>query len=172
MIYFMGGKVFRVFRRKEFLLGKWSSFEISQATENYKNKKRLMFKVVIDGKVLLQAEQPQPFEKPVKVFASSSSYRQPPALPAVIKNLRIDLLGGKEEYKCQEEGVVYMYRRFRNAPAGFKHGKTDTWEECQKSCEAIDQCKGFTWHKENNRYSKACSLFSTHSGKISGKKTV
>ena len=150
----------------------------------------------------------------MKVYASGSGYREAEALPAVIKNLRIDILGikastkskrpfstifysfstccvfpwalsnfllfgyihdyigGEEEYKCQEEGVVYMYRRFRNAPAGFKQGKTDTWQECQKSCEEIDQCKGFTWHKENNRYSKACAFFSTHSGKISGKKTV
>ena len=56
LIYFMGGKVFRGFRRKELLLGKWSSFEISQATENYKNKKRLMFKVNIINQLDVSAK--------------------------------------------------------------------------------------------------------------------
>ena len=41
------GKFFQKEERKDLLLGKWSSFEISQATEKYKNKKRLMFKVNI-----------------------------------------------------------------------------------------------------------------------------
>ena len=41
------GKFFQKEESKELLLGKWNSFEISQATEKYKNKKRLMFKVNI-----------------------------------------------------------------------------------------------------------------------------
>ena len=42
--------------------------------------------------------------------------------------------GGEEKYNCQEEGVVYMYRKFHDAPAGLRlHEKTDTWQECQKS---------------------------------------
>ena len=47
VIVFMGGRVFQRFRRKELLLGEWSSFKISQATENYRNEMRLMFKVNI-----------------------------------------------------------------------------------------------------------------------------
>ena len=47
VLVFMGGRVFQRFRRKELLLGEWSSFKISQATENYNKKKRLMFKVNI-----------------------------------------------------------------------------------------------------------------------------
>ena len=69
-----------------------------------------------------------------------------------------------------------MYRKFQDAPAGvvesYGDGRTDTWQECQKRCAEIEQCKGFTWHKENNQYTKHCSLFSTHHGKITGEKTV
>ena len=74
------GKFFQKDERKELILGEWSSFEISQATEKYKNnKKRLMFKVnivefssikiynlrlhvnqvVVDNQVLLHIEQPE-----------------------------------------------------------------------------------------------------------------
>ena len=66
-----------------------------------------------------------------------------------------------------------MYRKFHDAPAGLRlHEKTDTWQECQKNCAKIEQCKGFTWHNENSFYAKSCALFSTHSGKITGAKTV
>ena len=41
------GKFFQKEERKDLLLGKWSSFEISQAIEKYRNKSRLMFKVNI-----------------------------------------------------------------------------------------------------------------------------
>ena len=42
------GKFFQKDERKELIPGEWSSFEITQATEKYKNnKKRLMFKVSI-----------------------------------------------------------------------------------------------------------------------------
>merc|ERR1712212_866109 len=79
-----------------------------------------------------------------------------------------------KEYNCQEEGIVYMYRAFPDAPEGFneQNGRTDTWQECQKRCAEIDPCKGFTWHKENNRYAKQCALFSTYRGKIRGDTTV
>ena len=55
---------------------------------------------------------------------------------------------------------------------GCAQNKTDTWQECQRRCTEIEQCKGFTWHKKNNRYSKFCSLFSTYNGKIGGQSTV
>ena len=79
-----------------------------------------------------------------------------------------------EEYNCQEDGVVYMHRKFPDAPVGAleRDGKTDTWQECQKRCAEIEQCKGFTWHKESSQYTKYCSLFSSHSGKITGGRTV
>ena len=72
-----------------------------------------------------------------------------------------------KEYNCQEEGVVYMYRAFPDAPEGFKeqNGRTDTWQECQRRCAEIKECRGFTWHKENNRFSKRCSVFSIYHGK-------
>ena len=41
----INGRFFRREKRKELLLGEWSSFEISQAIEKYRNKSRLMFKV-------------------------------------------------------------------------------------------------------------------------------
>ena len=59
-----------------------------------------------------------------------------------------------------------MYRKFPDAPKGYKGKKTETWKECHELCKAIEPCKGFTWHKKNNRYAKVCSLFSAHSGKI------
>ena len=61
-----------------------------------------------------------------------------------------------------------MYRKFPDAPDGYKGEKTETWQECQELCAELEPCKGFTWHKKNNRFAKACSLFSTHSGKIKG----
>ena len=80
----------------------------------------------------------------------------------------------QREYNCQEDGVVYMWRAFPDAPAGYmeRDGKTESWEECQKRCGDMEQCKGFTWHKGSSRYSKHCSLFSSHSGKITGGRTV
>ena len=67
-----------------------------------------------------------------------------------------------------------MFRAFPDAPAGVmeRDGRTDTWQQCQKRCAEIEQCKGFTWHKENNRHTKHCALFSTHHGKIAGGRTV
>ena len=60
-----------------------------------------------------------------------------------------------------------MYRAFPDAPEGFKeqNGRTDTWQECQRRCAEIKECRGFTWHKENNRFSKRCSVFSIYHGK-------
>ena len=71
-----------------------------------------------------------------------------------------------KQYDCQEDDVVYMYRKFPDAPAGFKERKTDTWQESQKECAEMEPCKGFTWHQENNHYKKVCSLFSTFTGKV------
>ena len=77
------------------------------------------------------------------------------------------------EYDCQEDDVVYLYRAFPDLPAGYKNGeKTDTWQACQKQCAEIGPCKGFTWHKENNRFAKQCALFSTYHGKKGGDTTV
>ena len=61
-----------------------------------------------------------------------------------------------------------MYRKFPDAPDGYKETKTDTWQECQKLCKDIKPCKGFTWHKKNNPYKNWCAHFSSHSGKIKG----
>merc|ERR1712212_393322 len=55
---------------------------------------------------------------------------------------------------------------------GEQNGIMETWQECQKRCAEIHQCKGFTWHKENNRFAKQCALFSTYRGKKMGDKTV
>ena len=49
----------------------------------------------------------------------------------------------EKKYDCQEDDVVYMYRKFPDAPAGFKERKTDTWQECQKECAEMEPCKGF-----------------------------
>ena len=54
----------------------------------------------------------------------------------------------------------------RKAPVGYKQKKTETWQECQELCAQLEPCKGFSWHKKNNYWAKACSLFSAHSGKI------
>ena len=59
-----------------------------------------------------------------------------------------------------------MYRKFPDAPDGYKDEKTETWQECQELCAQLEPCKGFSWHKKNNRWAKACSLFSAHKGKI------
>ena len=75
---------------------------------------------------------------------------------------------GEEEYDCEEDGTVYVHRKFPDKPDGYKEEKTDTWQECQKKCAEMEPCKGFTWHKLNNHYKKACALFSSHSGKIKG----
>merc|ERR1719234_1893841 len=90
---------------------------------------------------------------------------------ALLWTLMLLLLGssqGGEEYDCEEDGKVYVHRKFPDAPDGYKEEKTDTWQECQKKCAEMEPCKGFTWHKKNNPYKKACSLFSSHSGKIKG----
>ena len=63
---------------------------------------------------------------------------------------------------------MYMHRKFPDAPAGLRYRKTDTWQECQKVCAEVEPCKGFMWHKKNNKYAKLCLLFSTHNGKIKG----
>jgi len=75
---------------------------------------------------------------------------------------------GEEEYDCEEDGIVYMYRKFPDAPDGYKEEKTETWQECQELCAELEPCKGFSWHKKNNHWAKVCSLFSAHSGKIKG----
>ena len=62
-----------------------------------------------------------------------------------------------------------MYRKFPDAPDGYiQNGKTETWQECQELCAQLEPCKGFSWHKKNNPYAKACSLFSAHKGKMKG----
>merc|ERR1719234_2099494 len=90
---------------------------------------------------------------------------------ALLWTFMLLLLGssqGEEEYDCEEDGVVYLHRKFPDKPDGYKEEKTDTWQECQKKCAEMEPCKGFTWHKKNNPYKKACSLFSSYSGKIKG----
>ena len=82
------------------------------------------------------------------------------------KSFAVEEAAAEKKYDCQEDDVVYMYRKFPDAPAGFKERKTDTWQECRKECAEMEPCKGFTWHKENNRYKKVCSLFSTFNGKV------
>ena len=49
----INGKFFRREKEKELLLGEWSSFEISQAIEKYRNKSKLMFKVNYPSKLLV-----------------------------------------------------------------------------------------------------------------------
>jgi len=85
------GTFFYRYKTKELLPGKWTRFEISQAMDNGK----LMFKVVIGGEVLLSTEQTKPYEGPVTVYASGPKRGNfhKPALPALIRNLRIDLPG-------------------------------------------------------------------------------
>merc|ERR1719234_178042 len=90
---------------------------------------------------------------------------------ALLWTLMLLLLGssqGEEEYDCEEDGTVYIHRKFPDKPDGYKQQKTDTWQQCQKLCAEMEPCKGFTWHKLNNHYKKACALFSSHSGKIKG----
>ena len=65
-----------------------------------------------------------------------------------------------------------MYRRFPDAPDGYKIQKTNTWQECQHLCKEMKPCKGFTWHKKSNQYRNECALFSAHSGKIKQGDTV
>ena len=71
----------------------------------------------------------------------------------------------KEEYDCEEDGIIYYERDLTGFPDGYKEEITDTWQECQKKCAKIEACKGFTWHKENSAYPKSCSAFSEHGGK-------
>jgi len=81
----------------------------------------------------------------------------------------------KEEYDCEEDGVVYMYRKTTGFPDDYEYKKnTDTWQECQKECAKIEPCRGFTWHKdtEGSDYPKSCSLFSIHRGKMRSWTTV
>jgi len=82
-------------KKRKLLIGHWTNFEISQLTEEYSyNKKRLMFKVVVDGKVLLHTEQREPNEGPVKVYASGGHWdRRDWPLPAEMKNVKIDING-------------------------------------------------------------------------------
>jgi len=91
-------------KKRKLLIGHWTKFEISQLTENYNNKNRLMFKVVVDGQVLLHTEQREPYEGPVKVYASGvhwSPARRSPALPAVTKNVKIDFAAEADEQECE-----------------------------------------------------------------------
>ena len=100
--------------------------------------------------------------------------------------ISIESQGG--EYDCQEDGVLYYYRKYPDFPKGYKEKYTDTWQEChkrclnykskiqyltfeKKRCLEFKQCKGFTWHKDKHRnpkLSRACSLFSTYSYKGDG----
>ena len=76
-----------------------------------------------------------------------------------------------EEYNCEEDGVVYMYRKFPDKPYGYKDRKTETWQECQRLCSEMETCKGFTWHNEDTyevEYRKGCSLFSTYEWRATG----
>ena len=70
-------------------------------------------------------------------------------------------------YDCQEDRKVYLHRKFPDKPKGYKQGKTETWQECQKQCAEIKTCKFFSWHNHKNRYAKSCSLMSKYTGKIS-----
>ena len=76
-----------------------------------------------------------------------------------------------EEYDCEQEGVVYVHREFPDKPNGYKEGKTETWEICQKVCAKYETCTGFTWYNENtceDEYKRLCSLFSTYRWKATG----
>ena len=57
VVVLWGGVVFHRERRQELLLGEWTSFEISQTRENYKNKERLMFKVTISEYIIFIAHE-------------------------------------------------------------------------------------------------------------------
>jgi len=87
----INGKSFMEDEKRKLLIGHWTNFEISQLTEKYNNKNRLMFKVVVDGQVLLHTEQREPNEGPVKIYASVVGYDS--VLPAVMKNVKIDFAG-------------------------------------------------------------------------------
>ena len=76
-------------------------------------------------------------------------------------------------YDCEEDGIIYRDARFNDAPPehrqqkwGLKKLRTDTWQECQKACAAVKECKGFMWYKDTEdpmyaMYAKACQFFST-----------
>ena len=71
-------------------------------------------------------------------------------------------------YDCEKE-VIYRGAKFNDAPPEHRrHGpygsmklKTDTWQECQKICAGVKQCKGFMWYKEKTYWAKVCQFFST-----------
>ena len=109
-------------------------------------------------------------------MATGSSERMAKAAGKVLKRMQGndmilnlgEVFASGSYYNCQEEGVIYLNRKFPDKPDGYRGEKTDTWQECQKKCTVIKQCKGFTWHKKSNRLSKSCSLFSTRNGEQRG----
>ena len=78
----------------------------------------------------------------------------------------------KEEYDCQEDGLLYYDRQTVGFPDGYEAEITDTWQKCQKKCAEIEACKGFTWHNEISTFPKSCSLFSKYGWKGESARTV
>ena len=80
-------------------------------------------------------------------------------------------VSGPKSYDCEEDGVVYMHRK------EIMGAVTETWQECQKICEKIENCKGFTWHKPTGQIDsrvikKGCSPFTAYRWKETGHATV
>jgi len=152
----INGGFFRREPIKNLKIGSWHRFEMSQAREIYQNKKRLMFKVVVDGEVLLHKEQRKPFEGPVKVLAASGRIAN---LPAVMKNVKIELAG-----------AVVAHTRYNWGASGWKAAVTDrkVWDKrivdgsecCQVCREKFPETK--TWQKFKNYNRCSCLSFDDH----------
>ena len=48
--------------------------------------------------------------------------------------------------------------------------QVNSWQECQKLCEAFEACKYWSWHKPENMYALSCALAKSYAHK--GKDTV
>jgi len=65
-------------------------------------------------------------------------------------------------YKCEEDGINYADSQdllLENAVL------VNSWQECQKLCEAFDPCKFWSWHKPTNKYALSCALAKSYGRK-------
>ena len=81
-----------------------------------------------------------------------------------------------EEYECQEDGVLYYYRKYPDFPKGYKEKYTDTWQECHKRClNYKSKIQYLTFEKKgvwNSSSAKASLGTKTNTGTLNCQKPV
>ena len=88
--------------------------------------------------------------------------------------ISIESQGG--EYDCQEDGVLYYYRKYPDFPKGYKEKYTDTWQECHRRCLNYISLKFNIWHLKkgvwNSSSAKASLGTKTNTGTLNCQKPV